>query len=86
MSAVAAGNCAVLKPSELAPARIRGIDVAPARKIEGVVDVITAADLGDRNRIGIIFEDQPLLAVDEVRMVGERMAVVAAVRPLGTGR
>ncbi|MFH2004957.1 MAG: xanthine dehydrogenase family protein molybdopterin-binding subunit [bacterium] len=72
---------AAIKPSAQAPARIRRIDVAPAREIDGVVDVITAADLADRNHIGIIFADQPLLAADEIRMVGERLAVVAAETP-----
>jgi CO/xanthine dehydrogenase Mo-binding subunit len=72
---------AAILPSEQAPARIRRLDVTAARQVEGVLDVVTAADLGDRNRIGIIFDDQPLLADAEIRMVGERLALVVAESP-----
>lgn len=72
---------AAILASDQAPARIRRLDVSAARQVEGVVDVVTAADLGDRNHIGIIFDDQPLLADGEVRMVGERLALVLAETP-----
>lgn len=69
---------AAILASDQAPARIRRLDVTAARQVEGVVDVVTAVDLGDRNRIGIIFDDQPLLADAKTRMVGERLALVVA--------
>lgn len=72
---------AAILASDQAPARIRKLDVSAARQVDGVVDVVTAADLGDRNRIGIVFDDQPLLADTEVRMVGERLALVLAETP-----
>lgn len=72
---------AAILPAEQAPARILRLDASAARQVEGVVDVMTAADLGDRNHIGIIFDDQPLLAEGEIRMVGERLAVVVAESP-----
>ena len=42
------------------------------------VEVCTAADLGGENRFGAIpgFEDQPALAEDRVRMLGEAVAIV----------
>jgi len=72
---------AAILASAQAPARIRRLDVSAARLVQGVVDVFTAADLGAHNRIGIIFDDQPLLADGETRMVGERIALVVAETP-----
>ncbi len=72
---------AAILASEQAPARILSLDVSAARAVSGVVDVVTAADLGEHNHIGIIFDDQPLLVEDEIRMVGERIALVVAESP-----
>lgn len=58
-------------------ARIVKIDTAAALACPGVKAVITAADLS-RRRLGERMKDLPLLAVDRVRFVGERVAVVAA--------
>lgn len=58
-------------------ARIVKIDKAAALTRPGVKAVLTAADL-PRRRIGGRIKDQPLLAEDMVRFVGERVAVVAA--------
>ena len=59
-------------------ARIVEINYEKALKIKGVVRVFTAKDIPGRNLIGIINKDQPLLAVDRVRSVGEPVALVAA--------
>ncbi len=72
---------AAILASDQAPARILRLDVAAARQVEGVLAVVTAADLGDKNQIGIIFDDQPLLVETEIRMVGERLALVVAETP-----
>jgi CO/xanthine dehydrogenase Mo-binding subunit len=64
-----------------ASARIRSLDTAAARAVEGVEAVVTAVDIPGKNLVGVIFEDQPLLAHDRVRMVGERLAIVAARTP-----
>ncbi len=64
-----------------APARVASLDIAAAAAVPGVVAVVTAADLPGPNTVGVIFPDQPLLAVDRVRMVGERVALVAARTP-----
>ena len=72
---------AAVAVAPVASARIRRLDAAPARAVEGVEAVLTAVDVPGKNLVGVIFEDQPLLAVDRVRMVGERLAVVAARTP-----
>ncbi len=68
---------AALATAKVASARVLGIDTAAARAHADVVAVLTAADV-PANSIGVIFGDQPLLVTDRVRMVGDRLALVAA--------
>lgn len=63
--------------SPYAHARIVGLDTAPALRVAGVVCAVTAADVS-HNRWGSIFQDQPILASDEVHYVGEVVAVLGA--------
>lgn len=69
--------------SSMAHARIRSIDVSRARAVKGVEAVLVGADLAHRTDIqpwyGPVFRDQPILAIDKVRHVGEPVAAVAAV-------
>lgn len=58
-------------------ARIVRVDLGPARAIPGVRAVLGAWDVPD-NRFGAITPDQPVLADDYVRYVGEPVAIVAA--------
>jgi len=59
--------------------RITKIDVEPARKVPGVVDVLTAKDIPGPNLIGVLPPfDQPLLAADEIRYAGESVVLVVA--------
>lgn len=63
-------------------ARIVSIDTSRALAMEGVVAVVTGADLyarlGDRMLTGPAFSDQPCLALGKVRYVGEPVAAVIA--------
>jgi len=59
-------------------ARILGIHVEAARALPGVVAVLTAADVPGENIVHVIIDDQPALATDVVRYIGEPVAVVAA--------
>lgn len=72
---------AAVAVAPLPSARLAGVNVEAARRHPEVVAVLTAADVPGDNQVGVIFPDQPLLAVDRVRMVGERLAVVAARTP-----
>jgi CO/xanthine dehydrogenase Mo-binding subunit len=63
-----------------AHARIRGVDTAAARAIPGVVAVLTGADtagLADPF-YGVGLRDQPVIATDRVRYVGDTVAAVVA--------
>lgn len=68
--------------SPLASARIRRVDVSPALAVPGVAAVLVAADVPGKNRFGLNFADQPVLAEEVVRYAGEPIAVVAARSPL----
>ena len=59
-------------------ARILAIDSAAARALPGVVAVLTAADVPGENIVHVIVDDQPALAGDVVRYIGEPVALVAA--------
>ena len=58
-------------------AKIVSVDTAAARQVPGVHAVLTGADVGDV-RLGRRLLDWPALAKDRVRMVGDRVAAVAA--------
>ncbi|MDW8060350.1 MAG: xanthine dehydrogenase family protein molybdopterin-binding subunit [Thermomicrobium sp.] len=66
-------------------ARIRRIETGAARAVPGVVAVVTAAELaripGIHPVYGPQIEDQPVLAIDRVRYVGDMVALVAAETP-----
>jgi CO/xanthine dehydrogenase Mo-binding subunit len=70
--------------STLAHGRIRHIDVSAARELAGVHRVVTIDDV--RKVVpspfyGPAFHDQPILAAEKVRYVGEPVAVVLAADP-----
>ena len=68
---------AVLR-SPYARARIVSIDATEAMNLPGVTDVLTHKDIRGKNEIEVIFKDLPALAEDEVRYVGDSVALVAA--------
>lgn len=64
-------------------ATIVGVDTEEALLLDGVLAVVSGrdlhADFGDRLFTGPAFADQPSLAVDKVRYVGEPVAAVLAI-------
>ncbi len=60
-------------------ARIVSIDTSAAEQIDGVEGVITSADVPGEDGFGVFVNDQPIMARDKVRYVGEAVAAVAAV-------
>src|SRR5574341_989591 len=70
--------------SAVAHGRIRRIDVSAAQALAGVYRVITSREIKEvipEPYYGPAFHDQPILAVDKVRYVGEPVAVVLASDP-----
>src|SRR5688572_15204781 len=70
--------------STVSHGRIKRIDVSAAQAVGGVHRVVVAADLlkviPDLH-FGPAFHDQPILAIDKVRYVGEPVAIVLASDP-----
>ena len=62
-------------------ARIRSIDVAAARAMQGVRAVLTHQDVPGSKVYGMEHADQPVLAWDVVRYHGEPVVIVAAEDP-----
>jgi xanthine dehydrogenase D subunit len=62
-------------------ARIRSIDISQALTSAGVHAVLAADDVPGKKTFGLEFADQPVLAADRVRYVGEPVVVVAAEQP-----
>jgi CO/xanthine dehydrogenase Mo-binding subunit len=70
--------------SNVAHGRIKRIDVTAAQAVAGVFKVITANEIREvvpEPYYGPAFHDQPILALDKVRYVGEPVAVVLASDP-----
>ena len=60
-------------------ANILRIDAAKAEKLPGVAAIVTRDDLSGLNPyFGPVVDDQPVVATDRVRHVGEVVALVAA--------
>lgn len=70
--------------STVAHGRIRNVDVSKAEAYPGVERVLTGEDIRkiiSEPYYGIMFHDQPILAIDKVRYVGEPVAIVLAFDP-----
>ena len=67
----------VVVRAQSAPARVAELDVAAAAAVVGVRCVLTAADV-PQVRMGIVEQDEPVLASDDIRYVGEPIALIAA--------
>lgn len=59
-------------------AKILRIETGEALRIPGVERIFTAKDVPGKNLIGTITKDQPVLATDRVRYIGDPVALVAA--------
>src|SRR5438067_2693966 len=76
--------------SPVAHGRIKSVDVEAARKGEGIVAVLTAADVPGDNQFGPVFHDEELLASEVVHyhgqpvicLAGESKEAVAAAKAL----
>lgn len=64
--------------SDYPHARLLDVDISDAVRREGVVAVITAKDVPGRNAFGRMKPNQPVIASEKVRYVGDVIAVVFA--------
>ena len=59
-------------------ALILNIDTSAAEQMPGVVAVITAKDIPGKNQCGLVIRDQPAIASDIVKYIGDGVAAVFA--------
>lgn len=59
-------------------ARIISIDTSAAETLAGVEGVVTSADVPGKDGFGVFVHDQPIMAREKVRYIGEAVAAVAA--------
>lgn len=69
---------AAVKRAGVPHARLKSIAVEAARKLPGVLSVLTHKDLPGSNRQGIIFKDQPVLVDAKIRHCGDAIVLVLA--------
>ncbi len=67
-----------VKRSTVASAILKNIDTSKAKALPGVAAVLTYKDIPGDNRVGIIFKDEPILVDDQIRRIGDALAIVAA--------
>lgn len=69
--------------SVLPHGRVTRVDASRALRLPGVLAVLTGADLKQwkNPHFGAVIRDQPVVAIDKVRFVGDPVAVVAALTP-----
>lgn len=67
-----------VKRSEVPSGKVININAEKAKKLPGVVSVLTYKDIPGENIIGIINKDEPILVEDKIRRIGDAIAIVAA--------
>jgi len=64
--------------SPSAHGKIKNLDISKALKSEGVKGIFISKDIPGENQIGGIIQDEELLADNEVKFIGEPVAIVVA--------
>lgn len=59
-------------------AELLRVDTSQAEATEGVALVLTARDVPGKNQAGLVIRDQPAIAADKVRYIGDSVAAVFA--------
>jgi len=67
--------------SPVANGRLLSIDGSPAEGDPDFVALFTAQDIPGENQVGVIIEDQPLLADEVVRYIGDSVGLLVAKTP-----
>ncbi|MBW6515933.1 MAG: molybdopterin-dependent oxidoreductase [Candidatus Cloacimonetes bacterium] len=67
--------------SPVAHAQINKLDISPALAMKDITTVLTAKDIPGKNKLGHLFDDEPLLTVEEITYVGQPLAIVLSSYP-----
>ncbi len=64
--------------SPIAHGKITHLNLETAKQVDGIYAILTADDIPGDNQIGVIIQDEPMLAVEEVHYIGQPIALVIA--------
>jgi len=64
--------------SKYAHAKIKTINIKDAKKLAGVKAILTSKDIPGQNQMGPIAHDEDCLATNEVKFIGQAIAIIAA--------
>jgi len=64
--------------SQVAYGKLLGIDTRVAENDPDYIAFFSAKDIPGENQVGVILEDQPLMAADVVRYVGDSVGILIA--------
>ncbi|MBA4394914.1 MAG: carbon monoxide dehydrogenase, partial [Desulfobacca sp.] len=67
-----------VKRAGIPHARLQGIETEAAKRLPGIISVLTYKDVPGSNRQGIIQKDQPVLVDSKARYCGDAVALVLA--------
>ncbi len=73
---------AVIFTSPVAHGKIKKLNIAKARKAEGVIDIVTYRNIPGENQLGSIIMDDTMLAEKNLRFIGQPIAIILAETPL----
>jgi xanthine dehydrogenase large subunit len=65
-------------PCPFAHAKLKSLDLSAAKKVPGVVSVLTASDVPGHNLFGPAIKDELLLVEDEALFLGQPLAIIGA--------
>ncbi len=68
----------IIFDSACAHGKIKSIDYSKAEQSEGVIGIITSKNIPGINQIGVIIQDEPLFAENEVHYIGQPIALIVA--------
>ncbi len=63
--------------SPIASGTIKKLDISKAKKVKGIVTILTYKDIPGKNLVPVVFDDQPLLVEKNIRYVGEPICLIA---------
>ncbi len=64
--------------SPVAAGTICSVDLEAAKKVPGVVAILTHEDIPGHKLFGPLFQDEPFLAIDQVLYIGQPVVLIAA--------
>lgn len=65
-------------PAPVAHGKLKSVDLEAARRVPGVVTILTAGDVPAHNIFGPVVHDEALIVEDEIAFIGQPLAIIGA--------